>query len=465
MSPDPNPYASGLISNLGGRKEKSPTEWEIAAWEKDLADAESAFLKLLDSDEIRCFRTEAAPFLYERNHSGQEERKFDLAATKRWIAKRAYNYGWTKKRFGSDRDQMGRHSRDRPRVERIGKKYQWLALDELLSRMADNYWMEGEFGQLPKSYASPLDVGFERNIDPTILVEAANHGDVFETKNSWAFVPQIKLDEIDEAKLPTWPFRQDPASELKAMPVRHDADGADWLVLYEHQSRTEKYPGELTASHGMRMQQFRFLATVIVKSYDAKAIASHFCSKGEIDVMHWGTSDMTDAAFLFEAPWRKTWPDRKWLFDSWQLPSGIEYAQLVTRYRWESHLDAALPEGYSSHLPTAWVAQELNLKADKKISGLWREDQDEIVFQEFTGKEGGEIALLRMDAAQRLAGDHTTFLSVLISERNVWPGGNNKNAAWRRSEGVCWRSGRGIEAKIWKRDNGNGSSAKYVPKS
>ena len=63
------------------------------------------------------------------------------------------------------------YTRNRPKIERIGKKYQWLALGELLSKIADNYWLEGEYGMLPKAYASPLDIGFVRDIDPTILAE------------------------------------------------------------------------------------------------------------------------------------------------------------------------------------------------------------------------------------------------------------------------------------------------------
>jgi hypothetical protein len=197
---------------------------------------------------------------------------------------------------------------------------------------------------------------------------------------------------------------------------------------------------------------------------DAKGIALHLRAKNEIDFSHWATSDVTDAAYLFEAPWRETWNGRKWLFDSWQLPSGTPYAQLVTRYAWESHLDAALPEGYSSHLPVRWLANELNLRPDRKISGVWRDHNNEVIFQDFEGKEGGTIALLRMDQVQKVAGTENTFLSVLISERNVWPGGDNKNATWRRSEGVCWESGDGLKTVAWKKDNGNGTSKEYVPK-
>ena len=460
-----NPYSSGLWSRSLGEKPKKPTETEVKTWINKVADAERAFFALLEEDEVERFCKDAAPILYKKKHSGPKLKEFDLKAAKRWIAKRSYDYGWTHKRFGDDRIRKGGHLRDRPKIERIGKKYQWLALDELLSKISDNYWMGGEYSTLPKTYANPLDIGFVRDIDLTILAKKENPGEVSESQKSWAFAPLIKLEEVGESELPGWPFREDPALELKSFPKRRDGNGTQWLVLYEHQSRTEKYPDNEAMFHGMRIQQFRFLATVLVRTNDAKNIASNFRSKGGIEISHWATFDVTDEAFLFEAPWRKTWDAEKWRFDSWELPAGIPYAQLVTRYVWESHLDAALPDGYSSHLPTAWLANELKLKPDINNAGLWLDTAGEIVFQELNGEEYGSVALLRMDVADKVTDKNCTFLSVLISERNVWPGGYNDYAAWRRSEGVCWRSTRGTEVCAWKHDNGNGTSKWYVPKS
>lgn len=454
-----NPYRYGLLSPTFGTKSKKPTKKQIKKWKEDLAFAEESFLKLLSDDEVRRFYSDAASYLYERKHGNPEEKKFDLNAIKRWVAKRAYDYGWTRKKFEHDSAQMGRHSRDRPSVERIGKKYQWLALDELLSRLADNYWLEGEYGSLPKPYGNPLDLGFDRDIDPTIIEEKESHAPVSQTLNSWAFEPWIKLNQVEEDRLTSWPFEKDPAVTIRTLPFRTDADGTKWLVLYEHQSITEKYDGDRIGEHGLRMQEFRFLATVMVKSANAREIAAKFKAKAEIDIMYWPISEVTDAAFLHEAPWRKTWNQEKWLFNNSELPAGICYAQLAARYAWESHLDAALPEGYSSHLPAPWLARELNLSADVNQAGVWCDQNNEIVFREFKGKEGGTVCLLRIDKVDEIVRGGCTFLTVLIAERNVWPGGNNLKAAWRRAEGACWRDGRGMNALTWCRDTRNGESA------
>ena len=123
-------------------------------------------------------------------------------------------------------------------------------------------------------------------------------------------------------------------------------------------------------------------------------------------------------------------------------------------------MDATLPDGYSSHLPTAWFAKELKLKPDTNNADLWYDAAGKVVFQEFKGEEEGAVALLRMNVADQVVDKDCTFISVLKSERIVWPGGGgyDDKATWRRPEGVCWQSARGTEACVWQRDNGNGTS-------
>jgi len=453
-----NPYRYGLYSfSIGTEERKQPSEVELNRWNDRKNIKSNDFLGLLSEDEIKRFELEVLPYLLDRSYESQEEIKFDIAAIKRWVAKRAYDYGWTKERFGADRSYVANYSRERPSIERIGKKYQWLALDEALSRLADNYWMEGKYGDLPKAYGSPLDMGFERDIDPTIIYEDVKHETVSEEFNSWSFNPLIKLDQVDEDELVFWPFKKEPAAGLKKFPIRVDDDGVEWLVVYEHQSKTEKYNEKDVGEHDHRMQEFRFLATVMVKSCDAREIANNFKKNESIDVMHWAGSDITDAAFLYEAPWRNTFPQETWEYDHHRLPSGVNCARMAVNYCWESHLDVAMPDGYSTYLPSAWLAKELDLNTEFTKSGLWRDKNGEIVFREYKSDEGGNVCLLRMDSVNLILDTKYTFLSVLVAERNVWPGGHNKFFAGRRAEGVCWKDGRDIKSFNWSRDTRNGT--------
>jgi hypothetical protein len=373
----------------------------------------------------------------------------------RWVANRAYRMGWTAKRFAHDRSQRYAYSRDRPIVERLGKKYQWLALDELLCRLADNNWLTGEYGGIPRRYSRSTDVDFHRDIDPTIIEEKELREQLEETSQDWAAQPRITLSEFSEDELAAWPFLDDPACQLKNMPERQDNNGTDWMVLYEQQHR---------GLHDLRQEEFRFLMSFFVQKGESGEIVNILKQKDKIDSLSWQPPHVTDEVFLYEAPWRTTWPDSKWEFDNRNAPEGVRIAYPVWEYNWESPLDASLPDGFNTHLPAPWLAKELKLTPKLNQTGCWTAPNGETVFMEIAGEKGGVVCLLRKDFASQVIGDDLCILWLLVAERNAWPGGSNDNAAWRRSEGLCWHDGKKIKTVTWKRDNGNGTSAKYAGK-
>src|SRR4029077_16118748 len=141
----------------------APNEVDVARWAAQVEDAQRALLLLLSNEERVRYKTEAVPWLFEGLTKGRRKRdpkSIDIAAARRWVAKRAYDFGWTKKRFAHEFVHHRDYSRERPLIERVGKKYQWLALDELLCGLSDNYWMGGLFGGGTRRYDTPLDVGF-----------------------------------------------------------------------------------------------------------------------------------------------------------------------------------------------------------------------------------------------------------------------------------------------------------------
>lgn len=445
-----NPYTSGLKVFSIGKPPKPPSKAKLTAWRKNLAAKAEEFIALLTDPERREFNRVAAPQLFTPVHMGPGKDKFDLNAVKRWVAKRAYDYGWTHARFPRDDSHYG--GTERARVERIGKKYQWLALDELLSRLADGYWLSGEYGEGPKRYGTPLDVGFERDIDPTILIEASNHEQVSHDLNAWAFAPRIVLGATSESDLPKWHAAEDIGANLAHLPYRRDEEGVDWLVIHENQAAHERETSDTDTKYASRREEIRLLGTFLVKASEADAIAEFFKSKANVDLHHLITVDVTDAAYLYEAPWRGTWDTNKWEFDSWKLPTGMPYAKLASRYTWESHLDGSLSSAFSSHLPTYWVAREAGLLPDTNVAGRWRDSSGVVAFKELKGEEGGRVVLLRADVAERLLRNENAFITLLIAERNTGLGSRTIKTAYRRVEGVTWEKDGQSKALTWTKD-------------
>jgi hypothetical protein len=86
---------------------------------------------------------------------------------RRWVLYRTVRLGWAPKLFAeSDRYRSG-YGRSPHKAERWGKKYQWMAFHELLSRVAANYHFQ-RWGQDDEPYPGLHALIGEREIDPTV---------------------------------------------------------------------------------------------------------------------------------------------------------------------------------------------------------------------------------------------------------------------------------------------------------
>ena len=93
----------------------------------------------------------------------------DPKIIQRYVLSRVVELGWSTERFGQfDRRPNSRYQYGRRphKPERIGKKYQWIALHEILAFIADRYQFR-EGGE--RSYDGPWQIG-RRDIDPSVVL-------------------------------------------------------------------------------------------------------------------------------------------------------------------------------------------------------------------------------------------------------------------------------------------------------
>ena len=161
-----------------------------------LESAELALQRSMTSDQWEDFRVRAKACLRDNNYTDQFAR-FNTHWGRRWICKRAHDLGWTSERFGNFDNRFGVHDTNDHRIERIGKKYQWLALQELVARMADNLvfvdsqWKESD--DEPRTEWIARAVGL-RDIDPSFLTTQTHYDGWGEWDRTWwvPFDPQFR---------------------------------------------------------------------------------------------------------------------------------------------------------------------------------------------------------------------------------------------------------------------------------
>jgi hypothetical protein len=111
---------------------------------------------------------------------------------KRWIVNRVFELGYDYKIHGSyDQSSESYNDRSENKIERIGKKYQWIALFDILAMIADNYKMYDNWSEKQTFYKGPWQL-YSRDIDPaftsrTIKIDDDENeiNNILENKNWW----------------------------------------------------------------------------------------------------------------------------------------------------------------------------------------------------------------------------------------------------------------------------------------
>lgn len=410
-------------------------------------EAQSRLEELLDAGERKRLAHE-----YLREGLAHEEyQKVNVSKCRLWITKRAYELGWTEELFPKDghTPSYSRHDND---LERIGKKYQRIALDELQARLADNFWTLEGWQERPHIYKYSHHE-YRRNIEPTILPNKAGPHASDQGQKDWISEPKIVLPEVFEAELKRWPFSEDPTSAMHDKLVRVDADKKRWLVLYEFNHAENDYEERESNGHGKRYEEFRFFYCVFLKKGKTNEFIAFLDDERSLDVDSFKPRGFTDGPYLGEAFWRDTWNSEKFGEHLWNAPSGYEFAIPVACYHWESHLDKTLPDGFSNYMPQKWFADELSLNASPMGPQYWTEAAGNIVIQAQRPLEHQTTMVIDEAVLHSYAEEHQVEpVWLMIAERNTWSRGDNDEACWRRSEGAIWLDGKKWRQVGWNKD-------------
>jgi hypothetical protein len=184
---------------------------------------------------------------------------------------RAVELGWSKVLHDAVERSARSDSRHEHSIERIGKKYQWIAFAELIGCLADHHWYV-DWGRQPEVLDRP-DAFLDFNIDPSFLA----HGDVEPAHD--ARVPSLRLPATDFRTTSVgdalaW---TETTADLPDVPLVVEGLAMDsrrwWLVRAWRQDRD--YLQKLQTDGPFRTGQF-FLDMILVRAEDAERLYSQF---------------------------------------------------------------------------------------------------------------------------------------------------------------------------------------------
>ena len=200
--------------------------------------AEMSLRATMNSDEWEDFRVRAKRIVgsaLDAEYLVGQTAHFDVDWARRWVCKRAHELGWTSERFGDFDGRVGGWHPYDHRVERIGKKYQWLALHELTARMADNLaflgnqWVEND--EEPTRYPEGREIDI-REIDPSFLTTRTDYDGWREWGGTWWVPVEPKFRKMGPHERLAWlEGDSDIITGNDLIEVTEPGTDRQWLVL------------------------------------------------------------------------------------------------------------------------------------------------------------------------------------------------------------------------------------------
>lgn len=288
----------------------------------------------------------------------------------KWIFNK---YGWSSEKFENfDRSIGSGRSRQNKANERIGKKYQWISMYEIIARLSDNSpFYPNVFHEKSRIYQGPFE-NYTRNIDPTVGLNMVN--EVRVNLYDIVFNQQVNYTKWlhDESDLPQ-------ISELVI-----DKENKH-LCLYRHIKKIDNEIGKFN-SNTQDKETWLWIQSFLVKKSDVKNLYE------QLEKQNFNGRWLPEPAELHNVYSREFY-----YFDAYKynmmdngyqeeveirgIP-GISIIPTAIEYRWESSSDYSIEETLDILKPCLYFVKEMQLNQKENESYFYNAEGKLIFFDD-----------------------------------------------------------------------------------
>ena len=386
---------------------------------------------------------------------------FPTTLARSWIFDRVLALGWTPEKFERFDNSVPSHGRDAHKPERFGKKYQWIALYELLARLSDNYHPHPRWGEPETRYRGPWQL-LQRDIDPTLppaqLLSFASgktkFGPTFDRNGGsgwWPTAgPSYRLTDPPVGE--TWAACLDDVPDMQSLVRYSDPDGVKWVVLHATHGWREQDPRGGEYSERPRRDQWSHIYSWLVRKRHTSDVFKHLSERSLMG--RWMPEGLspTSSVYLGEIPWALAATEYP---QQWESPSGHQprFPHPVyptwNEYTWESViLDCSIDETVTAWMPSHELFEAGQLRWNPGTR-IWLDAQSQVAAQYFATTDRDHAALLvRLDwLTQVLAHNNWSVIFGRLGEKqlhNAYSHDPGLIGPWTEIDGtaVLYESGR-----------------------
>ncbi len=361
----------------------------FAAFERALA----GFVAVLDERQRAVYELEAQHYLHESVRMGSTDispHDLDPAIVRRWVCWRAHDLGWHSELF-SVFERSGRITRDRMgnhRVERIGKKYQRIALGEAVARISDHLARDEGEGLIGAYSGTLAELSNLRDIDPSLLVKETHETNWAYTPATWWTPTTPNLKAAPVAALlawldsPTEGFVNGPENIAVIDPM----DQREWLVIsaFRHWSIPRR-------DRRARPDAWSRISCFLTKKGNGQRLVEELIARdrGDENILR---EDKSCNSFLGEHGWREAEAGPPRLRGETWSRINVPCMTIRVQLREETGKDNSILESFSLDLPSAWLLAAMGLRLRDGHGPMYVDASDIVRFADPSLKERGASA-------------------------------------------------------------------------
>ncbi len=280
-----------------------------------------------------------------------------------WICKRIFELGWTEERFGDFDEARNSDRHEQIKIERIGKKYAWIALDEVGAILCDHLKFCREkyegFKDLP--YRGLWDIS-ARDIDPSVLVKPREDLSYKTSPVCWWQPQSIDFFPVSVAEQAAWISTSIDIPEILQFLLPADPNGVRWALLEGYYSWYEQ---KLRDDEGHELPYrniFLKFDTFLVKKAEFEALKEKVESTSRsYDWLPYDNFKLNQT-FLGELP--DFGPANDYVEDNDVVTiknTSVNLIHTSAEYSYMSDYDASYPRE-SVYIPSKFLIKNLNLR-------------------------------------------------------------------------------------------------------
>lgn len=405
------------------------------------------FKESLDKRKRTFFEQEIEPYLDDRGGVNDPLDRFDTDLGQRWIFNRVVQLGWDPKLHGEFDNNINRYDnsgRSAHKSERIGKKYQWIALFELLAFVADNFeFKEASWSEKESNYEGAWQLWAYRDIDPSCVLRDKPTEEPDDVPLFHRLVPKFNAWQ-QSSSIKTWIRRSrnlpNPTSIIELIDIK----GNRWVVLEGFCEWQEETPPEYKKYDLPTRTLYYMFKSYLVKERNKDKFLSW--GKKQSFYGRWmPESHEFIQVFLREFPLYPAFLDARphdWIKEprhgKQKMPSNVLVTDEEYLNEGSTH-DCSLDESISVKLPAKWIVDRMNLQQKYTDGRFYDKAGDLVVCNPAAfNRQPPSFLLMRKDKLLTFLrkGKCSIFWTLLGEKQTIGGGEMGQPYGWQEISGA-----------------------------